>query len=186
MLPPKTCSLSAATIRPDERARMSLWHSIRQKRIKQPPSRTTALLFRPPSAALLFRGLFDRTRAESWGAVPTFEISLKAAPPQRYRTALFSWSIVGFYLCVRARPRNRPGQVAARSRRSRHMILCLPRLSKVAVIGDVLPSLNPPLTQENKKRTMSLWCQGCIGRHQARRGADAPSPDTPDLLAPSV
>jgi hypothetical protein len=49
-----------------------------------------------------FRALFDHTRAEPWEKVPTFEISLKTVPPQRYWTALLSWSITGFYLPLAA------------------------------------------------------------------------------------
>lgn len=49
-----------------------------------------------------FRDLFDRTRREDWGALPTFEIDLKTAPPSRYWGAFFSWSIASFYLPVLA------------------------------------------------------------------------------------
>lgn len=44
-----------------------------------------------------FRALFERVRVEDWGTLPTFEISLKAAPPEQYGRALFSWSIASFY-----------------------------------------------------------------------------------------
>ena len=44
-----------------------------------------------------FRALYDRARSDSWDTVPSFEISLKSAPQERYRGALFSWSIISFY-----------------------------------------------------------------------------------------
>jgi hypothetical protein len=45
-----------------------------------------------------FRALYERARGEPWDAVPTFEISLKSAPSERYWAALLSWSISSFYL----------------------------------------------------------------------------------------
>jgi hypothetical protein len=44
-----------------------------------------------------FRALFDRSRNEDWGTLPSFEISLKTAPSESYWRALFSWSVVSFY-----------------------------------------------------------------------------------------
>ena len=44
------------------------------------------------------RALFERSRAEDWGTLPTFDINLKSAPSVRYWRTFFSWSIVTFYL----------------------------------------------------------------------------------------
>lgn len=44
-----------------------------------------------------FRAAFNRVRAESWDAMPTFEINLEDAPKQSYWSAVTSWSIVWFY-----------------------------------------------------------------------------------------
>ena len=45
-----------------------------------------------------FRALFERSRAEDWGTLPSFEISPKSVPAVRYWGTFFSWSIATFYL----------------------------------------------------------------------------------------
>jgi hypothetical protein len=45
-----------------------------------------------------FRSLFDQLREKDWSKLPTFEISLKAAPPSGYWDAFTSWSIFIFYV----------------------------------------------------------------------------------------
>ena len=44
-----------------------------------------------------FRALFERSRAEDWGTLPSFDISPKS-PAVRYWGTFFSWSIATFYL----------------------------------------------------------------------------------------
>jgi hypothetical protein len=44
------------------------------------------------------RGLFNKVRGEDWAVVPSFEISLEAAPKMAFATVLWSWSIISFYL----------------------------------------------------------------------------------------
>jgi hypothetical protein len=45
-----------------------------------------------------FRQLFNRVSAEDWSSVPNFTIDLRSAPPVRYHSILWSWSILVFYL----------------------------------------------------------------------------------------
>jgi hypothetical protein len=44
-----------------------------------------------------FRGLYHKMRGENWETLPSFNISLAAAPPHSYLEALRSWSIMYFY-----------------------------------------------------------------------------------------
>jgi hypothetical protein len=44
-----------------------------------------------------FRAVFNRVRAESWDAMPSFDIKLESAPKQSFLNAITSWSIVWFY-----------------------------------------------------------------------------------------
>lgn len=44
-----------------------------------------------------FRGVFNLVRAESWEAMPSFDINLESAPKQSFLSAITSWSIVWFY-----------------------------------------------------------------------------------------
>ena len=44
-----------------------------------------------------FRALFDQFRREDWGELPSFQISLNAAPEIAYVSVLRSWSIFNFY-----------------------------------------------------------------------------------------
>jgi hypothetical protein len=44
-----------------------------------------------------FRALFDQFRREDWRELPSFEISLNAAPKVAYASILRSWSIFNFY-----------------------------------------------------------------------------------------
>jgi hypothetical protein len=44
-----------------------------------------------------FRALFDQFRREDWGELPSFQISLNAAPEIAYISVLLSWSIFYFY-----------------------------------------------------------------------------------------
>jgi hypothetical protein len=44
-----------------------------------------------------FRAVFNRVRAESWDAMPTFDINLDSAPKQSFLSVITSWSIVWFY-----------------------------------------------------------------------------------------
>jgi hypothetical protein len=44
-----------------------------------------------------FRALFDQFRREDWRELPSFEISLNAAPEIAYASVLCSWSIFNFY-----------------------------------------------------------------------------------------
>ena len=44
-----------------------------------------------------FRAVFNSVRLEGWEQMPSFEVSLKHAPPEPYWNAAMSWSIVGFY-----------------------------------------------------------------------------------------
>jgi hypothetical protein len=44
-----------------------------------------------------FRGVFNLVRAESWDAMPSFDINLESAPKQSFLSAITSWSIVWFY-----------------------------------------------------------------------------------------
>jgi hypothetical protein len=44
-----------------------------------------------------FRAVFNLVRAESWDAMPSFEINLESAPAQSFLSAITSWSIVWFY-----------------------------------------------------------------------------------------
>jgi len=44
-----------------------------------------------------FRAIFNLVRAESWDAMPSFDINLQNAPAQSFLSAASSWSIVWFY-----------------------------------------------------------------------------------------
>jgi hypothetical protein len=44
-----------------------------------------------------FRGVFNLVRAESWEAMPSFDINLESAPKHSFLSAITSWSIVWFY-----------------------------------------------------------------------------------------
>ena len=44
-----------------------------------------------------FRAVFNLVRAESWDAMPSFDINLESAPKQSFWSAITSWSIVWFY-----------------------------------------------------------------------------------------
>jgi hypothetical protein len=44
-----------------------------------------------------FRAVFNLVRAESWDAMPSFDINLESAPKQSFLSAITSWSIVWFY-----------------------------------------------------------------------------------------
>lgn len=44
-----------------------------------------------------FRGLYDKVRQEDWSTLPSFEISLNAAPPESYVSCLTRWAVWGFY-----------------------------------------------------------------------------------------
>jgi hypothetical protein len=45
-----------------------------------------------------FRTLFDQLRREDWGNLPSFDVSLNAAPNIPYRNVLGSWSVISFYV----------------------------------------------------------------------------------------
>jgi histidine triad (HIT) family protein len=49
-----------------------------------------------------FRALYERARGEPWDVLPTFELNLKSAPPERYWGTLLSWSISSFYVPLAA------------------------------------------------------------------------------------
>lgn len=44
-----------------------------------------------------FRALFEKTRQEDWGTLPTFEITIVAVPTTSYIAVLRTWSITSFY-----------------------------------------------------------------------------------------
>ncbi len=44
-----------------------------------------------------FRGLYDKVRQEDWSTLPSFEISLNAAPPESFASCLARWAIWAFY-----------------------------------------------------------------------------------------
>jgi hypothetical protein len=44
-----------------------------------------------------FRGLYDKVRREDWSTPPSFEISLRSAPPEPLAGCFLRWAILGFY-----------------------------------------------------------------------------------------
>ena len=44
------------------------------------------------------RGLYEMARLEDWGTPPTFEIKVSKSPAESFLGALFSWSVLIFYV----------------------------------------------------------------------------------------
>jgi hypothetical protein len=84
-------------------------HGCHRLRFHAAPSRPVAALALLPVIAFgvadaqylrverRFRGVFNLVRAESWEAMPSFDINLESAPKHSFLSAITSWSIVWFY-----------------------------------------------------------------------------------------